>query len=74
MDVVERLIGAARLAGFAQELVLGHLPDQRLLDFGGAFWRHADAAEGHRGAGDLAGFVLDQECRRGDNCEVAVTP
>ena len=72
MHVVDRLELAAGLAGLAQKLVVGRLADQRLLDLGGAHRRHADAAERHRRARDLAGAILGQQRRRRDDGEVAV--
>ena len=59
-------------AGLAQQLVVGHLADERLLELARADRRRAHAADRHRGARDFAGRVLDQQRRRRHDGEIAV--
>src|SRR5262244_1286647 len=58
VHVVQRLERPTALARIAQEFVVRHVADERLLDRGGAHRRRAHAAERNRGARDLAGGLL----------------
>ena len=67
MYVVDGLDLPAAFAGGAEKFGRRHLADDRLFDFTRADRHRSHAADGHRGAGELAGRVsLDQDGGRRD--------
>ncbi len=67
MYVVDGLDLPAAFASGTEKLACRHLPDDCLFDFTRADRRRSHAADGHRGAGELAGRVsLDQDGGRRD--------
>ena len=73
MDVVDRLVACGRLSQASRRnLSSGASGRSAPSPVRRAHRRHRDAAERHRGAGDLAGRVLCQQRRRRDDGEIAV--
>ena len=52
----------------------GTWPIRRLLQRGGADRHHAHAADGHGGARDFSGRILDEQRRRRHDGEIAMPP